>query len=512
MINKRFAGAIYATVAVLALSACSGAASTDSAPAPAEGQTAPLLTLGTVVDVPSYDPADLRYGGEFPQLWAPVYDTLLKLDPDGGVSENLATEWSYNDDNTVLTMTLRDDVTFTDGDTFDAAAVKANLEHFIAGTGTDRYLADSIATVDVLDEFEVAISLTEPDPVLEYYLAQSLGAIGAPDALESETIKLEPVGSGPYVLDTTQTVRGDQYVFTRNADYWNAEDFPYDELVVKVFSDVNARLNALTSGQIQGARLNVSLMDQATASGLELYPNRVDWIGLNIMDRDGVLVPALADVRVRQAINSVFDREGMLEGIDLGQGTVTEQIVGEASSAYDADLNETYEFDVDAAKDLMEEAGYAAGFSVPMMDYSRYKTYQPYVEQALGSIGITVEWIPVTDATAVEESISGNFPILIMSQAAPAQSWDALNVAYQSSYNAFDTQDPEFTALMETAQASSGDEQEQAYKDANAWLVDNAWFAPWYYLDLIYATSDDVAIEVQAGSAGPQLRYYAPAE
>ena len=510
MTKKRLTGAIYATAVILALSACSG-----STPAPSTSSsatTAPLLTLGTVVDVPSYDPADLRYGGEFPQLWAPVYDTLLKLDPDGGVSENLATEWSYNDDNTVLTMTLRDDVTFTDGAVFDASAVKANLEHFIAGSGTDRYLADSIASVDVVDEYEVAISLSEPDPVLEYYLAQSLGAVGSPEALSSESIKLEPVGSGPYVLDTVDTLRGDQYVFTRNEDYWNADDFPFDKLVVKVYSDVNARLNALTSGQIQGARLNVSLMDQATASGLELYPNRVDWIGLNIMDRDGVIVPELADVRVRQAINSVFDREGMLENIDLGQGTVTEQIVGEASSAYDADLNETYEFDVDAAKDLMEDAGYADGFTVPMMDYSRYKTYQPYVEQAFAEINIAIDWIPVTDATAVEESISGNFPILIMSQAAPAQSWDALNVAYQSSYNAFDTVDPEFTALMETAQSASGDEQEKAYRDANAWLVDNAWFAPWYYLDLIYATSDDIALEVQAGSAGPQLRYYAPAE
>jgi peptide/nickel transport system substrate-binding protein len=307
-------------------------------------------------------------------------------------------------------------------------------------------------------------------------------------------------------------VRGDQYVFTRNPDYWNAEAWPFDELVVKVFSDVNARLNALTSGQIQGARINVALMDQAEASQLEIHPNRVDWIGLNIMDRDGVITPALADVRVRQAINMVFDREGMLASIDLGQGTVTEQIVGEASSAFDEALNDTYEFDVDAAKDLMEEAGYEDGFSIPMMDYSRYKAYQPYVAQALGEIGITVDWVPVTDATAVEASISGDYPIIIMAQAAPAQSWDALNVAYQSSYNAFDSSDPELTELMETAQAGSGDEQTEAYKDANAFLVENAWFAPWYYLDLIYATSDDITIELQAGSAGPQLRYYAPAE
>jgi peptide/nickel transport system substrate-binding protein len=511
MTKRRFAAATFATAVILALTACGSSASSPETSSSATA-TAPLLTLGTVVDVPSYDPADLRYGGEFPQLWAPVYDTLLKLDPDGGVSANLATEWSYNDDNTVLTMSLRDDVTFTDGAAFDAAAVKANLEHFIAGTGNDRYLADSIASVDVVDEFEVAINLSEPDPVLEYYLAQSLGAVGSPEALSSESIKLEPVGSGPYVLDTTATVRGDQYVFTRNADYWDTEAWPFDKLVIKVYSDVNARLNALTSGQIQGARINVALMDQAKASQLVIHPNRVDWIGLNIMDRAGEIEPALGDVRVRQAINMVFDRESMLAGIDLGQGTVTEQIVGEASSAYDDALNDTYEFDIEAAQDLMDEAGYSDGFTIPMMDYSRYKTYQPYVAQALSEIGITVEFVPVTDAEGVEESISGNYPITIMAQAAPAQSWDALNVAYQSVYNALDSSDPELTELMETAQATSGDEQAEAYKAANEFLVENAWFAPWYYLDLIYATSDDISIELQAGSAGPQLRYYAPAE
>ena len=72
------------------------------------------LTIGARVDNNSFDPADLEIGNRV-QYWQPVYDTLLRLDADGVPQPNLATEWTYNDDNSVLSLQLRDDVTFTDG-------------------------------------------------------------------------------------------------------------------------------------------------------------------------------------------------------------------------------------------------------------------------------------------------------------------------------------------------------------------------------------------------------------
>ncbi|MFM9745951.1 ABC transporter substrate-binding protein, partial [Streptomyces brasiliscabiei] len=78
-----------------------------------------------------------------------VYDTLLVLDPEAQLKPYLATDWSYNADNTVLTLTLREGVTFTDGTPFDADAVKTNLEYLKNGTGQNTYMAKSIDTIEV---------------------------------------------------------------------------------------------------------------------------------------------------------------------------------------------------------------------------------------------------------------------------------------------------------------------------------------------------------------------------
>ncbi|WP_320779914.1 ABC transporter substrate-binding protein [Streptomyces sp. CRN 30] len=463
-----------------------------------------------MVDIASYDPAQLRYDGEYPQLWSPVYDTLLLRGSDSSLSPNLATEWSYNSANTILSLTLRDGVEFTDGTPFDGAAVAANIEHFRAGTGHDNYLSGSLAGVDVLDATHVRIRLSEPDPTLLNSLSGSLGAMASPSALGKASLATQPVGSGPYLLDSGRTVRGDRYVFTRNPAYWNAEAWPYDQIEMRVLSDVSARLNALTTGQIDGARLNIDVMDYAERSGVDIHPNRVDWVGLAILDREGRVAPALADVRVRQAINLVFDRQGMLDALGLGQGRVSEQIVGSNSPAYDPELDGTYGHDVERARELMAEAGWSEGFRIPMMDYSRYRTYQPFVEQALATIGIEIDWRSLPDERAIDAQFSGEYPILILGQQAPTSAWDGLGIAYDNALNVFDSSDPEFGRLMETARTTSGDEQVAAFKKANAWLVENAWFAPWYHSDLIYATDPRTAVQPEAGVAGPPLRSYAP--
>jgi peptide/nickel transport system substrate-binding protein len=506
--RSRWALPAAAAGLALVLAGCSTAADDTST----AGEAAETLTIGTVVDVESFDPAVLASGGDWPQIWGAVYDTLLKLETDGSVSANLATDWSYNGDNTVLTLQLRDDVTFTDGTPFDADAVVTNIEHFMAGTGSARYSADAISGVEATDTHEVQITLSVADPVLTRSLSLALGAMASPDALAGTDIALEPVGSGPYVLVADESAKGTEYVFERNEDYWNPDEFPFDEVVIKVLSDVNARLNALISGQIDAGRLSIPLAEQAESQGLTVYNNPVDWVGLILLDRDGTQVPALADVRVRQAINMVFEREAMLASLANGQGSVTQQIVGQASSAYDESLNETYDYDIEGARALMAEAGYPDGFTMTMIDRERYAQYLPYVEQALAEIGITVQWDSLAEDVATSASLSGDYPALIIANGAPVNSFEALNLAYGSSWNVFDNQSAEFTDLIETARSTSGDESIEAYQAANEWLVDNAWFAPWFYADIVYGTSADVTVEVQAGDAGPQLRRFAPAD
>src|SRR6056300_135218 len=95
---------------------------------------ADTLALASRIENNSFDRAELMLGNQI-QFWQPVFDTLIIETPEGELVSNLATEWSYNDDGTVLMLMLREGVSFTDGTPFNAEAVKANLEYLAAGNG-----------------------------------------------------------------------------------------------------------------------------------------------------------------------------------------------------------------------------------------------------------------------------------------------------------------------------------------------------------------------------------------
>ena len=493
-----------ALVAAVALSGCSAAGGTKS--------ESSALTLAASFDFQSFDPGELTTGGEAPQYWMPVYDTLLTAEPDGSLSPGLATSWEYNDTNTVLTLNLRDDVTFSNGEKFDAAAVKAAIEHAAAGSGADEWRSASISEVKVISPTQVEFTLAQPDPYLLTNLAFSAGAIGAPDALENPDIKTNPVGSGPYVLDTAATTIGSEFVYTRNPDYWNSEAWPYDKISIKLIADLTARVNAVKSGQVDGAWI-----DEATSKGFDennftMHTDPVDWVGVNIADRDGQTQPALADVRVRQAIAMAFDREAILENVDNGAGVVTEQMWSEGTAAYDPSLEGTYPYDPARAKELLAEAGYPDGFDVELADFSVRAKYQPILKQYLAAIGIRVTYVPINPANLFEELANPRFTLQIASIGGGADSWDNLTTVLPDGFfNPFHTQTPELDAIVKKIRSTSGDEQAKAYQEANRYVTDNAWVVPWYKLDSFYVTTSDTTTERLFGSVSPLIRSFAPA-
>ena len=100
---------------------------------------------------------------------------------------------------------------------------------------------------------------------------------------------------------------------------------------------------------------------QAETAGLKLLSWPVDWSGLLLFDREGKVVPALKELKVRQAINYALDRESLLKNVMQGSGTLTSQVFGPESGSYLPELDKYYSFDVAKAKSLMAEAGYVRG-------------------------------------------------------------------------------------------------------------------------------------------------------
>ena len=501
-----------ATAAALALTACSGSGGSPSstADATAKGGT---LTIGALADVKSFDPTQAHIG-HYVQYYQPVYDTLLRREPDGKLVPMLATEWEYNADNTVLTLTLRDDVTFTDGTKLDAAAVKTNLDRFPIGNGPQASTLAQVSDVAAKDTTTVVITLKAPDPALLDYLGNAAGYIASPAAIDGGKLATDPIGSGPYTLDKSATVAASQYTFVKNPDYWDKSLQVYDTIVVKPILDTTALLNAIVSGQVNAALLTPKTEAQAKSAGLTEYQYPTDWQGLLIFDRDGAMVPELADVKVRQAINYAIDKETLLAQVGKGLGTVTSQPFGEGTDAFDESLESAYEYDPAKAKKLMKDAG-VGEFSVTMPTVSGF--FDPAltagIGQNLADIGITVNWENVAGTDLVSSMVQGKYAMSWFSlfQGSP---WVAANqiITPNATYNPFHTTDPKVEELVKAIQTGSADEQATAAQSLNKYVVDQAWFAPFYRPSQILFTDTNTTTTPQLQQAVPSIYSYAPAK
>lgn len=210
---------------------------------------------------PTFAAKDAAWANASPYMQA-VYDTLLHAKPDGTVVPWLATKWSYDATRTVLTMTLRKGVTFTDGTPFSADVAAQNLLRFRDGTSPQKSYLAGLTDAKAVDATTLRLTLSKPNPSLLSFLSQNPGLMESPKNFGSPTEKTNPVGTGPYLLDTKDTVVGSTYVFTKNAKYFAPQQQHYAKVVVNVYSNPTAFLNAMKGGQINGAPLNNAMIDQ----------------------------------------------------------------------------------------------------------------------------------------------------------------------------------------------------------------------------------------------------------
>jgi peptide/nickel transport system substrate-binding protein len=437
----------------------------------------------------------------------------LRLQVDGEVVPNAAEEFSYNEDKTVLTLKLREGMTFSDGEPVNAAAAKFSLDNFRDGGGVDSSRLKGV-TIDVVDDLTFTMTLPAPNPGIIAQLGGSAGQLVSPKTLDNPaTVDTQPIGSGPYTLNTGETVVGSKFVFDRNPDYWNPDDFPYDKIEFVVMPDETAQLNALASGQIDGAEINLASVQQAESSGshVESFPNV--WSGLYITDRSGAKIPALGDVRVRQAINMVFDRDAIVKAIWQGQGTPNSSIFGSTTEGYDEELSNYYDYDVEAAKALMEEAGYADGFDITIPEVENYnQEYTAIVVQQLAELNIRATPVSIPRQESIPRIVAGEFPMFAYKLPVNPEVDQVTNyVRPNGSFNPGRTEDPELNELLAQWAVADPEEAGPIYKDINRFLVENAWFAPFGNPDVTWAFNDTVTISGTIGTL-PPLYVFQPFE
>lgn len=499
------ATAAAVAVTALALTGCAGADGGSG------GSGSTTLTLGAITPPTTFDPSGSEWGNRAP-FYQAVFDTLLLATPEGEIEPFLATDWSYNDDNTVLTLTIRDDVTFSDDSALTADVVAQNLLRFKDGASPDAGYFAGVQSVEAPDDTTVVITLGAPDPAFLNYLTRDPGLVASAESFDSPDIATDPVGSGPYMLDTAATVTGTSYTYTANPDYWNPDLQHYDRLVINVLQDATASLNAIKAGEANGVKLvNNDNLGEVEGAGWTINANELDFQGLLLLDRSGTVEPALADVRVRQALNYAFDREGLLEALQAGNGTVTTQVFPATSEAYDPELDDYYTYDPEKAEELLAEAGYADGLTLSMPSSAVLgATTYTLIEQQLNDVGIQVEYTdPGTNFIA--DLLAPKFPSSFMAlEQNPDWQLIQFMIAPGAVFNPYGAEDPTIDQLMSEIQ--NGDEATQAEKakELNRYLVEQAWFAPFYRVQGSFATDADTTVETLPTNAYPAIYDFVP--
>ena len=480
------AAAVAGVIAVAAATTLSGCTSSASS----SGKT---LTIGSTADINSWTPGQPSY-----QSWPlqAVYDELFRCDAKGEPQPDMAESFKFADDNTGVTIKVRQNMKFSDGEKADASAIKTYLDWAITAANS-RFVDWKVTTPDA---DTVKITLPGSNPLIKLYLCNQV--VPSPKAVAA-AVKTKnwttPIGSGPYTLDTKGTTAGSVYSFTKNKDFWDAATFPYDKVVVKVLKSDTAAINALKTGQINGVLLSSNTLTEAqSTSSLDVLrlkaPNTTR---LLITDHLGKVIPALGDLKVRQAINMVFDRDSMAKDLYRGNASPAYQIFKPGSDAYIKGLKDPYPYDVDKAKQLMSEAGYADGFSIQIPVISgggNIDLLIPYVTQQLALINIKVEQAPLSGPNMYADLLGGKYPMPLWQLGNYGASLQDISdyVLKSGIWNVEHQDDATIDALW--AKVVAGEDVAKNEQAINQYTIDQAWFVPMVYADNFYGHSKSVKI------------------
>jgi peptide/nickel transport system substrate-binding protein len=472
-----------AVVLTVGLTACGSSSSSDAGSGSA-GSTAAVLNVGYVgAGPPSFDPHSGATGGF--QAIFPAYDTLLHVDAEGTLQPWLATEWKFVDP-TTLELKLRTGVKFSDGTAFDAAAVKANLEYardIEQGTGYQPFLK-AITDVQAVDATTVHVVIAAPNPGLPFDLSQLPGEMVSPKALAApDQLVTAPAGTGPYVVDTAATKQGTTLAWKRNPDYWATDQkaFPYDTVVYTFGQDGTAIRNLAQAGSVD--LLDLQPGDPVPA-GFETVNStsgqNAGFTGL-WLDVTGTAEAALADVRVRQAMNYAIDRKTIAETVYEGAATPVAAVpVTDQSSAFSDALSSMYPFDQAKAKQLLADAGYSDGFSIKVLSLPIADSFSQAIAANLRDVGIDAQINSVNGPDLPKEVFSGTYPAGLLLSRPTGQPGQDLSALFSPNafFNVHKADDPKLTEMLATAAALTDQAaQDKAYQEAAAYAAQQSWFA-----------------------------------
>lgn len=359
----------------------------------AAGAQSGRVVIAQGVDATTLDPNDHR---ETPtgNVTANIFDPLMKRAVDGGLIPWLATEVRPIDELT-WELSLREGVTFHDGEPFDAEVAKFNFDRVTdpdAPLNTSD-LWTSIERVEIVDDATIRVVTSTP---LATFLTQLTQIFMVPMEYVQEHgaahLANDPVGTGPYVFE--RWVRDQEVVLRANPDYWYGTP-TIEELVFRPIPEASSRVAELLTGGVDIiTNLSPEAVPAVDGSGqaeARTVPSiRNIFIVLNV-EGEG----PLDDPRVRRALNHAVDSEALIRTILGGDGVANGCPLNPYLFGYVEELCAPFEHDPERARELLADAGYPDGFTFTMGSPSgRYLNDRQIAEAVVGqlaAVGVRAE-------------------------------------------------------------------------------------------------------------------------
>lgn len=497
------------SAAMLFLSGCGGGTTTESA---ASGDTASAGESGEATasggkdfiyccgtEPTTLDPhlvndnATARASGQ-------IFETLVYRDTDSSIQPGLAESWTTSEDGTVWTFKLREGVKFHDGETFNAEAVKYNIERLQdpETAAPKASVVDMVASVDVVDEYTVAFNLTEPSGVFLAQISSYTTGMMSPKAAEEygEAFGQNPVGTGPLKLESWDY--GSSLVMTRFDDYWG-EKATVDSVTFRIVPEDASRVMMLKTGDadiVQGIP-PIQIAELETDENVKVLIEtgyRTIFLGMNST------VEPLNDVRVRQAVNYAIDRESIIQNVMRNVASYPDSFMVSNVIDNSAQGLGCYEYNPEKAKELLAEAGYSDGFSLtlstPEGRYPMDRQVAEVVQAMLMEVGINAE-INVLDWGAYsEQATAGQHQFFLLGMGCPTGDpefnlYMNFGTGAPQNYSRFSNATVD-QLLEEQATILDVEERKEVMYQIQEELKNDACGAPLYYEQQTYGCGADI--------------------
>ncbi|WP_433957167.1 glutathione ABC transporter substrate-binding protein [Cytobacillus horneckiae] len=428
-----------------------------------------------------------------------VYEGLVGRDKNANIVPLLAESWEQVND-TTWKFNLQHGVTFHDGTSFNADAVKATFDRLLdPEVGAPKAsVFEMVEEVEVLDEHTVQMILSEPFAPLLSILASHEGGIINPKTIEKykgEMIK-EPNGTGPFAFESWTP--GKEIILSKNQNYWGTSP-SIDRVEFKVVPEETTRVSMVETGEAHIAEpLSINMMETVEASQkVKVYRSEgfgTEYLGFNVQ------APPFDDVQVRKAISHAIEMDAIIDGVFNKIGHRANSLMGSKVFGYHENLK-AYEYNLNEAKSLLADAGYANGFEATLltMDNKERINLAEVLQSQLKGIGIKLNIQVLEYGSFVDQVNQGDSQLFLISwrNATGDADYNQYNLFHSNSHgatgNTFFYSNEEVDELIELARAETNQEKRiELYAKAQEIEMEDAAYVPVRVIENLAAVAKNV--------------------